>query len=119
MKRNVSECKVSPLVCWSEQARLTLSPAPSSPDRNSCCQTILEYFCYKKTHQCHHLVGILATRQHLEVFFKGCNISKGTDTHCQHNDHLHTNQVELAGEDEAKEDGDGELGVESKTISTL
>ena len=46
-------------------------------------------------------------------------VFEGTDTHRQHNDHLHTNQVKLAGEDEAKEDGDGELGVESKTISTL
>ena len=44
---------------------------------------------------------------------------EGTGTYRQHNDHLHTNQVELAGEDEAKKDGDGELGVESKTISTL
>jgi len=30
-----------------------------------------------------------------------------------------TYQVELTGEDEAKEDSDGELRVESKTISTL
>ena len=51
----------------------------------------------------------------------GCflKVFEGTDTHRQHNDHLHTNQVELAGEDEAKEDSDGELRVESKTISTL
>ena len=55
----------------------------------------------------HCLLGLV-----LKVF-------EGTDTHCQHNNHLHTNQVELAGEDEAKEDGDGKLGVESKTISTL
>ena len=46
-------------------------------------------------------------------------VFEGTGTHRQHNDHLHTNQVELAREDEAKEDSDGELGVESKTISTL